>query len=168
MAEEIATRLGEVYRIETPILRIAGVYGRYERETGVREILSAQAQVVAEAKAGRPTRLSRAGFGGWLYSRDAAEGLATLLDAPLDEAAPIFDLGGPEIFSVEAFCAALAPAFPGWSHAIDADAPTVRFQIPIDKPASDFERLAAATGFAPRFGMRAAVADYLAWLDETR
>ncbi|WP_439573862.1 NAD-dependent epimerase/dehydratase family protein [Phreatobacter sp.] len=165
MAEDVATRLGAVYRIDTPILRIAGVYGPYERDTGVREILSAQAQVVADARAGRPTRLSRPGFGGWLYSRDAAAGLAALLEAPLDAAAPIYDLGGPEVFSLDAFCAALAPAFTGWSHAIDPDAPTVRFQIPVDKPASDFERLSQATGLAPRFGMAAAVADYLSWLE---
>lgn len=165
MAEEVAMRLGAVYRMETPILRIAGVYGPYERDTGVREILSAQAQVVADARAGRPTRLSRPGFGGWLYSRDAAAGLAALLEAPLSEPAPVFDLGGPEVFSLDAFCAALAPAFPGWTHTIDPAAPTVQFQIPADKPASDFERLKAATGFAPRFGLKEAVADYLAWLD---
>ncbi len=167
MAEDVARRLGQVYGIMTPILRIAGVYGPYERETGVREILSAQAQVVADAMAGHPTRLSRPGFAGWLYSRDAAAGLVTLVDAALDEPAPVFDLGGPEVFSVEAFCAEIAPAFPGWSHAIDASAPTVRYQIPADRPGSDFERLKAATGFAPRFGLKAAAADYLAWLRRT-
>ena len=120
--------------------------------------------VVADAMAGQQTRLSRPGFAGWLYSRDAAAGLATLVDAAFDEPAPVFDLGGPEVFSVEAFCAEIAPAFPGWSHAIDPAAPTVRYQIPADKPGSDFERLKAATGFAPRFGLKAAAADYLAWL----
>jgi len=164
MAEDVARRLGQIYGIMTPILRIAGVYGPYERETGVREILSAQAQVVADSMAGQPTRLSRPGFAGWLYSRDAAAGLVTLVDAAMDEPAPVFDLGGTEVFSVEAFCAEIAPAFPGWSYAIDPAAPTVRYQIPADKPGSDFERLQAATGFAPRFGLKAAAADYLAWL----
>jgi UDP-glucuronate 4-epimerase len=163
MAEDVAIRLGAVYGLSTPILRIAGVYGPYERDTGVREILSAPAQVMAEAQAGRPTRLSRPGLAGWLYSRDAAAGLATLAAAKLDQPAPIFDLGGPELFSIAAFCDEIAPAFPGWSHAVDPAAPTVRYQIPADRPGSDFERLKAATGFAPRFGLKAAAADYLAW-----
>lgn len=65
---------------------------------------------------------------------------------------------------MEAFCAVIAPVFPGWSHAIDAAAPTVRYQIPADRPGSDFERLKAATGFVPRFGLKEAAADYLAWV----
>lgn len=164
MAEEVATRLGAVYGLTTPILRIAGVYGPFERDTGVREILSAPAQVVADALAGRPTRLTRPGFGAWLHSRDAAAALVTLAEASFAEAAPIFDLGGPEVFSIEAFCRAIAPAFPGWSHAVDPDHPTVRYQIPADRPGSDFSRLAAATGFTPRFGLANGAADYLAWL----
>lgn len=163
MTEDVAIRLGAVYGIATPILRIAGVYGPFERDTGVREILSAPAQVLADAQAGRPTRLSRPGYAGWLYSRDAAGGLATLAAAGFDQPAPIFDLGGPEVFSVEAFCAAIAPAFPCWSHGVDAAAPTVRYQIPADRPGSDFGRLKAATGFAPRFGLAEAAVDYLAW-----
>lgn len=163
MGEQIARRLGQVYGLSTPILRISGVYGPYERATGVREILSAQAQVMEEARAGRETRLSRPCRGAWLYSRDAAAGLAALLDGTFTEPAPVFDLGGPEVFSVADFCAAIAPAFPGWRHRIDPADPTVRFQLPADRPGSDFARLKAATGFTPRFGLKEAVPDYLAW-----
>ncbi|MEZ0390123.1 MAG: NAD-dependent epimerase/dehydratase family protein, partial [Verrucomicrobium sp.] len=168
MAEQAAIRLGQVYGLSTPILRLAGVYGPYERNTGVREILSAQAQVVAAAAKGQEARLARACHGGWLHSRDAADGLIALLDAPLSEPAPVFDLGGPEVFSVLSFCEAIAPAFPGWAYRLDASDPTIRFQLPADRPASDFERLAAATGFRPRFGLRNGTADYLAWLDRNR
>ncbi|QCK84594.1 NAD(P)-dependent oxidoreductase [Phreatobacter aquaticus] len=163
-SELVAQRLAAVYGLTVPIIRLAGVYGPFERATGVREILSAQAQVVALAQAGTPVRLSRAGFGGWLQSRDAAAAIITLLDADFVAQPPVFDLGGPEIFSLLAFCEAIAPAFPGWSFGLDEAAANVRYQLPADRPASDFERLEAATGFRPRHGLASGATDYLNWL----
>lgn len=163
-SEMVTQRLAAVYGLTVPIIRLAGVYGPFERETGVREILSAQAQVIAHARAGTPVVLSRQGFGGWLQSRDAAEAIATLVDADFAAPPPVFDLGGPEIFSLAAFCEAIAPAFPGWTFTIEEAGANVRYQLPADRPASDFERLAAATGFRPRHGLASGVADYLDWL----
>lgn len=168
MAELTARRLAAVYGLEVPMLRLAGVYGPFERDTGVREILSAQAQVVMRAEAGEPIVMSRPAFGGWLYARDAAAGLVALVDAPLGEPTPVFDLGGPEVFSVLAFAERIAAAYPGVRAGLGEGDGAIRFQWPHDRNASDFTRLAAATGFTPRFGLEAAAEDYLAWLRDLR
>ncbi|WP_204283563.1 hypothetical protein, partial [Klebsiella pneumoniae] len=76
---------------------------------------SAQAQVVALARRGEEVRLSRPGFGGWLYSRDAAAALVALIDKKFAEPPAVFDLGGQEVFSVLDFCQALAERLPGWT-----------------------------------------------------
>ncbi len=166
-AEQIAARLAVVYGLCLPIVRLSAVYGPFERDSGVREILSAQAQVVALARRGEEVRLSRPGFGGWLYSRDAAAALVALIDKKFPEPPPVFDLGGQEVFSVLDFCQALATRLPGWTYRIDEDNPNIRFQLPADRRPSDFIRLQAATGFKPRFDLATAVPDYLDWLEKT-
>ncbi|CEJ15246.1 dTDP-L-rhamnose 4-epimerase [bacterium YEK0313] len=165
-AEQVAQRLAAVYGLCLPIVRLAAVYGPFERPTAVRETLSPQAQIVALAERGEEVRLSRPGFGGWLYSRDAAAALVALIDKKFPSPPPVFDLGGPEVFSALDFCEALAARRPGWSFRICEDAPNIRFLQPADRRPSDFIRLQAATGFKPRYDLAGAVPDYAEWLDK--
>lgn len=159
-AEAVAARLAAVHGLTLPILRLGAVWGAFERDTGTREILSAPAQILAAEVA---VRLPRAGHGTWLNVRDAAAGLASLIDAPI-AGSPVFDLGGPECFSIADYCEALARRRRlDW--AIDPTAPTIRYQLPADRAPSDTARLAAVTGFKPKLGLEAGLDDQLAWAD---
>jgi nucleoside-diphosphate-sugar epimerase len=163
-AELVAIRLAEVYGITVPVLRLSAVYGAYERDTGVREILSVPAQIMACLARGEEVRLSRPGAGAWLSVRDAAAGLAALLDAPLT-GAPVFDLAGPEVFTMADLCAALAQRQPAFRWSLDPDHPTVAYQLPRDRAPSDTTRLTATTGFAPRFGLNEGLDDLVTFAE---
>jgi UDP-glucuronate 4-epimerase len=61
----------------------------------------------------------------------------------------------------------LAPLIPGfrWRRAGAGEAYNVESHTGFDRGAFDVKKIAAETGFAPRFDLSAAAADYLAWLN---
>jgi UDP-glucuronate 4-epimerase len=59
------------------------------------------------------------------------------------------------------------PLVPGfhWRRAVAAETYNVESHSGFDRGAFDIKKIAAETGFAPRFDLPSAAGDYLAWLN---
>jgi nucleoside-diphosphate-sugar epimerase len=162
--EQMLARLAAVHGLSFAAARIGSVYGPWERETGVRDTLSAHRSAFLAAQRGEVALLNRPTRGDHVYVRDVAAGLIALLDAPsLDRA--VFNLGSGVATDVAEFCRVLAHHVPGfrWRAAGPQETATVVTHVPFDRVAMDIRRIREATGFQPRFaGLDQAIADWLA------
>lgn len=150
--EQMLARLAAVHGLSFAAARIGSVYGPWERETGVRDTLSAHRSAFLAAHRGEVALLNRPTRGDHVYVRDVAAGLIALLDAPsLDRA--VFNLGSGIATDVAEFCRVLARHVPGfrWRAAGPEETPTVVTHVPFDRVAMDIRRIRDATGFQPRF-----------------
>ncbi|MBL8697948.1 MAG: NAD(P)-dependent oxidoreductase [Alphaproteobacteria bacterium] len=168
-AEQTALRLGEIYGIDTRAVRLGPVFGPHERDTGLRDALTPHFQAVALARAGREIVLPRPCRADWIYSRDAAAGIAALLAAE-DAAGQVVDLGGGAFSDLPEFCRALATRIASlrWRIAGDGETPNVAYGLARDRAALDNGAIARLAGFAPAFDVARAAIDHLDWLEGVR
>jgi len=162
--ERLALRAAALHGLDLVVARLGSVFGRWEHDSGVRDTPSAPLQAVRLAEAGRTAVLPRPGWRDWVYAPDVAAGLVALLDHPRP-AHRLYHVGSGVRWSVEAWCARLAARFPGFAHR-PARAPeeaTVDLYGDRDRAPLAIGRLAADTGFRPRWGLDEAFEDYLAW-----
>ena len=166
-AEQTAARLAVLYDLSLTIARIGPAYGPWEHHSGVRDVLSPQWQSVDLARGGKPVQLSRAAAGDWLYSRDAADGLAALLNATALRH-QIYNVGSGMSWALEDWVAALGERITGFKSrppAQDGEGATVRVQTAVDRPPMSIDRIQRDTGYSGKYDLRASLTDYLAWLD---
>jgi len=165
-AETILPRIAETQGVRFTAARLGSVYGPWEYATGVRDTLSPMLQALECARDGREAVLGAPWRGDYIYSRDVASGLVRIADAPALSRA-IYNLGSGKAATVEDWCESLAPLVPGfrWRRAGAGEAFEVESHTGFDRGAFDIGKIAAETGFAPRFDFATAAPDYLAWLD---
>ncbi len=165
--ERTALRLGALWGIDVIAARISAVFGPWERDTGLRDMIGPHWHLACQAVDGTAAVLpAEIPAYTWVYSRDIAEGLLHLLDM----AAPphrVFNLcsGVPWGPVITQWAGRLAADFPGftWRQSADPAAQTVRLTEARPRGTMDIARI-AATGWTPRFLPDAAYADYAAWL----
>jgi UDP-glucuronate 4-epimerase len=153
-----------------------------DRIGGSRDTPSAPLQVLQclNHPAGAIAVLPRPSRRDWLYVRDAAAGLAALLDKPLLPS-PIYNVSTGFIWSMQAWCAAVQARHPlfQWKMAADvaADAsgnvsteaaadvaaPTIDLFGSYDRAPLNISRLMADTDYVPRYDLTAAASDFLDW-----
>ena len=68
-SERVAQRLAALWHFDIVSVRLSGVFGRWERATGVRDTLSPHAQILASIRQQGEAVLSRPGVKDWIYSR---------------------------------------------------------------------------------------------------
>jgi len=164
--ERFCARLAELWGADIRSVRLSGVFGPWEYDTGLRDTLSPQWQILKALEAGESPLLPREGQRDWLYARDAARAVIALLDAD----ALMHDLyniapGAPTGLLDWGRMAAKALGLPE-THCRLAQADetaTIDLHMPRDRAPMDIARLVADTGFAPAFDDAASVADLLAW-----
>src|SRR5580658_1051884 len=165
-AATILPRVAETHGIRFTAARLGSVYGPWEYATGVRDTLSPMLQVLECARSGREAVLGPPWRGDYIYSRDVAAGLVRIAVSP-GLSRTVYNLGSGVAVSAEDWCSALMPLVPGfrWRRAASGEAYNVESHTGFDRGAFDVKKIAAETGFAPRFDLSAAAADYLAWLN---
>ncbi len=163
-AEQALARLAQVHGMPFAAARLGSVFGPWEHDTGLRDTLSPHLAAIRCALAGEEAVLNPPTRGDHVYVRDVAAGLIGLLDAASLPHA-VFNLGSGEASSVAEFCQALAAARPGfrWRLAGPGEDANVITHVPFHRPPMSIARLAAATGYAPRFRLAAAAEDALAF-----
>jgi UDP-glucuronate 4-epimerase len=166
-AEQALARLAPVHGLSFAAARLGSVFGPWERDTGLRDTLSPHLAATRCALASEVAVLNPPSRGDHVYVRDVAAGLLGLLDAPSLPHA-VFNLGTGQASDVGDFCAALAAARPGfrWRLAEAGETANVITHVPFDRAPMDISRLAAATGYAPRYALAAAAADALAFFGD--
>ncbi len=165
--ERMGLRLCAVWGLDAIAARIGATFGPWERDTGLRDTLSPHLAIAQAALAGRTAILPPGPLPAydWIYVRDLAAGLVTLLDT--DTPGPrVFNLSSNRDWSPEAgaCCDVMAAAFPGfaWRHAVADEPARIGFNETRPRGLMDNSR-AAALGWTPHFTPTAAYADYAAW-----
>ena len=159
-SERLASRLASLWELDLVNVRLSGVFGPWERDTGVRDTLSPQGQVTAFAREGRPAILSDEAARDWIYATDVAEAVASVIDAPsLTE--NLFNVSTPRTSSVLDWGRALASHFPDLvcRRAEPGEAPTIVLPRLPARPPLATARLARETGWTARFDLASAAAD---------
>jgi nucleoside-diphosphate-sugar epimerase len=165
--ERSALRLADLWSMDVVVARIGSLFGPWERDTGLRDMIGPHWNIARHAVAGREAVLpAMLPAYTWVYSRDLAAGLLHLLDAPALEHR-VFNIcsgtkWGPVITQ---FADRLTKTFPGftWRQSADPAEVTVRLTDYRDRGTMDIARI-SATGWTPRFQPDAAYDDYAAWL----
>jgi UDP-glucuronate 4-epimerase len=163
-AEDAAMRLCALRGVPLVIGRLGTCFGPWEADSGVRDTLSAPLQVLSKARRGETAVLPRAGRRDWLYVRDAVVALIALLEAP-HWPHSIYNLAAGFEWSVADWCERLAQRYPTftWRIAEQGESPTIDYFADYDRASMDNARLMADTGFAPRFDLSEAEADFHLW-----
>jgi nucleoside-diphosphate-sugar epimerase len=163
--EQTALRLGDVLGLDVRAVRLSAVFGASEYATGVRDTMSPHWQVLVHAAAGRPGILPRPIRMDWIYVRDAAAGICSML-AKTDMQARVVDLGGGAITDVLQWAEAIGTHVPHVACRVagQGEAPNVHYFLPRDRAPLDTSAIARETGFRPGYDLQSAAADYAAWL----
>jgi len=164
-AERLCLRLAALRGWDVRAARIGSVFGPWERDTGLRDTLSAIFQVMQIARSGREVVLPRPGRRDWIYARDVADALAAILMAPRCPE-PVYNIGPGREWSVADWCARLAAETGlSWRIADDPAEANVDYHGSVDRPPLSARRLERDFGFKARFGLEEALVDYRAWLE---
>jgi len=166
--EMLTRRHGELHGTEVVAARLSAVFGPWERDTGVRDLLSPLYQLSRAARSGTAVALPEHDAGrNWLYSRDAASALARLSVGALPQHF-LYNVAPSSTFKVEAWAQRLEAAYPAWrvaggreeGGALSFDTDPSRRRTTVSN-----DRLQAEMTQWPRYEPNLAFDDCLSWLD---
>jgi len=163
-SERVGDRMADVWGLDVVSVRLSAVFGRWERQTSVRDTPSPQFQILQSAIAGRPALMKRRDSRDWIYAPDVAKAVILLRDSSkLKHRLYNVSTGTP--WSVTDWGAELSRLRPGFECRLaeDAEEATIDLHAPRDRKQMSIERLQADTGFQPNFGLVNSAADYDSW-----
>jgi nucleoside-diphosphate-sugar epimerase len=168
-AEGLVERYASLFRFDAINFRAGYCFGPWEHETGMRDPMSIQLQLLRLAVTGQHAVIPRDCLKDWTYSRDVA---GAVLHALRNSGRPVgpYNLSGPAQWSISSYARGLADHFSGFSYSI-ASAPddpgaNVSYNGSPDRPSFDLNMLIHTLGYAPSFGVEEAMSDYLRWADD--
>ncbi|MBG9386766.1 NAD-dependent epimerase/dehydratase family protein [Caenimonas aquaedulcis] len=167
-AERAALKLGKAWGLDVIAGRIGAVFGPWEGNTQVRDLLSPFCQVAAAAARGKPAVLPEVyAPREMIYSRDLADALMLLLSAQRP-AHKVYNLSVNADWSgvLPQWCDMLQGRMPGfsWRYRSEADIPTIHFPDNRPRTTLSTDRLRGDLHFSPQFTAAPALADYAGWL----
>jgi UDP-glucose 4-epimerase len=80
-SERVAARLAALWQADFISVRLSGVFGPWERLTGVRDTPSPQMQIIAALRQRKEAVLARPGVWDWIYAPDVADAVTVLVEA---------------------------------------------------------------------------------------
>lgn len=163
-SERVAARLGALWGLDVRSVRLSAVFGPWERDTGARDTLSPQLQILLAAERGEAALLPRDGRRDWIYAPDVASAALLLLDAPAPRHG-LYNVTAPAAWPVLAWGRALQGARPGFvcRLAEAGEAPTVSLHGDADRPNLDGARMAEEFGWRAAHGMEDSAARLGEW-----
>jgi UDP-glucose 4-epimerase/UDP-glucuronate 4-epimerase len=164
-AEQAALRIGQLRGLDVRVVRLGPTYGVWEIPTAARDALSPHLQIMNMALEGREVLLPRPMTADWIYSRDAADGIARLCGAAT-LSHDVYHVGGGAWSDLTQWCGVLAGVIPGFRWRLaDTDQPgNVIYSLPKDRAPLGIVRLATDTGFRPSRDLQTAAREYLDWV----
>jgi len=168
-SEKVAARLAALWRTDVISVRLSAVFGPWERETGVRDTLSPQAQIMAALGRRREAVLPRPGIRDWIYAPDVAEALAVLIEATVPKHR-LYNISTGLEWTALQWGQDLAALHPGFvcRLAEPGETPTIDLHGPADRTPLSVARLEEEFGWRARFGRAASAADLSAWWTQHR
>lgn len=164
--EQAALRYKQIFGIDVVIGRVGGVFGAWERYTGVRDTLSGPFFATRAAVLGEHPAVLRPDSKDWVYSRDIAKSLAAMLSKE-KFAYDVYNLSSGFIWSGSKWCDKLKETFPKFDYAIvenAADADITDFGM-LDRNPMKIERLKNDIGYMPIYDFDKSFEDYMEWIN---
>jgi UDP-glucose 4-epimerase len=163
-SERVAARLAALWQCEIISVRLSAVFGPFERDTGVRDTPSPQAQILTALRQGREAVLERPGVRDWIYATDVAEAVTLLIEAEKPKHR-LYNISTGVEWSALQWGEQFAARHPGsiCRLAKTGEAPTVDLHAPADRAPLSVARMADEFGWRARFGCAESVADLSDW-----
>jgi len=163
-SERVAARLAALWQADIISVRLSGVFGPWERLTGVRDTPSPQMQIVAALQQKQAAVLPRPGVRDWIYAPDVAEAIAVLVEAPKPRHGRYNISTGNEWTALQ-WGQHLAGLNPGFvcRLASPGEAPTVDLHSDADRAPLSISRMAEEFGWRARFGCADSAVDLNEW-----
>ena len=167
-AEMVTERYAELFALSAVSVRLSSVYGTMDRTTATRNFRHIPNRIATLGLAGQVVRVNTLdAVGDYTHSRDAAAGIAALLDAP-HLRFPVYNVAQGEVATVADLLGWAAAAIPGFRHAIVPDGQADILADPARTGgmwgAYDVSRIVADTGWRPRATREA----FESYVDELR
>jgi UDP-glucose 4-epimerase len=168
-SEKVAARLAALWSCEIISVRLSAVFGPWERATGVRDTLSAQAQIVAAMQRGHAALLPRPGVRDWIYAPDVAEAVTLLIEAARPKH-QLYNISTGVEWSALQWGEALAASHPGFICRLADAGETANVDLhgSTDRAPISVLRFEQEFGWRARFGCTDSAADLSAWWTEHR
>lgn len=163
-SEKIAARLAALWQFDVVSVRLSGVFGPWERATGVRDTLSPQMQIMDALHGGREAVLPRPGFKDWIYAPDVADAVALLIEAARPQHG-LYNVSTGIEWSALQWGQALAALNPGFVCRLAApgEVPNIGLHSDADRAPLAVTRLEQECGWRARFGCADSAADLHDW-----
>ena len=163
-AERLWLRSRHLWQLDALVARVGAIFGRWERDTGVREPLSPMLQTVDLLRQGKEVILPRPGLRDWVYSRDCARAL-TMLILDKHPGYSVYNISTGKSWSVADWCEGLAKRFPNFNYRIASgkEKGNINFHGPKDRNPLCVDRLFKDLNFRPKFNLDESLKDYLTW-----
>jgi UDP-glucose 4-epimerase len=168
-SERVAARLAELWQTDIVSVRLSGVFGPWERATGVRDTLSPQMQIRAAQRQGNEAILPRPGVRDWIYAPDVADAVVLLIEAVRPQYR-LYNISTGRSWSALQWGEQLAALNRGFvcRLATDGEAPTIDLHSDADRAPLSVARLDNEFGWRARFGCADSAEHLNAWSAEHR
>lgn len=165
-SECITRRLAALWGLDMFSVRLSGVFGPWEVDSGLRDTLSPQMQASLLALKGGEATVHYRDMRDWTYSRDIADALIRLINSesrPYD----VFNISCSAPWSTTDWCELLASSYPDftWRLTKPNEEPTVNLHGDIDRQLLVSARLKEALGWSPDLNPERHFADFRKWAD---
>ena len=152
-SERVAARLAGLWQADIISVRLSGVFGPWERLTGVRDTPSPQMQIVEALQQKKEAVLPRPGVRDWIYAPDVADAVAVLVEAPRPRHG-LYNISTGNEWTALQWGQHLADMNPGFvcRLARTGEAPTVDLHGDADRAPLSIARMAEEFGWRARFG----------------
>jgi UDP-glucose 4-epimerase len=163
-SERVAARLAALWQADIISVRLSGVFGPWERATGVRDTLSPQMQIVAALRQRKEAILARPGVRDWIYAPDVADAVTALVEARKPKHG-LYNISIGREWTALQWGQHLADLNPGFvcRLAKPGEAPTVDLHSDADRSPLSISRMAEEFGWRARFGCADSAADLNDW-----
>lgn len=166
-SECITRRLADLWQMDMFSVRLSGVFGPWEVDSGLRDTLSPQMQASLLALKGGEATLRYRDMRDWTYSRDIADALIRLMETE-NRPHDLFNISCSSPWSTTDWCDLLAGAYPdfSWRMAGAEEDPSVNLHGDTDRKLLVSTRLKDALGgWSPELNPERSFADFRKWAD---
>ncbi|MET3505301.1 NAD-dependent epimerase/dehydratase family protein [Halalkalibacter oceani] len=165
-AEKTALRYKQLFDLDIRIVRVGTVFGPWERNTGVRDTLSAPLQATRLAYLHQKAFLPRKGPNDWVYSRDIAGAVATILQKTAISS-DVLNISSGTSWTVYDWCRKLQTILPDFQYELvqSAEQANISFHGSQDRSPLSIQKLIDDAGYTPAYDLDSAFDDYISWID---
>lgn len=164
-SERIAQRLGKIWNMEIVNVRLSAVFGRWERQTSVRDTPSPQYQIMMKALSGNNVLLERPDARDWIYGPDVAEAVRLLRDKESFKY-DLYNLSTGKPWSIEEWGLLLEKEFPGFKCRLveEGEISNISSHTSNDRAILKINKLVDEIPFDAKFNLKESIKDYVAWI----